>query len=99
MKPITARYIGALFVLVGFLFLSVCGLLVETEVDAPLYWMLVNATIGGLSIGEGIHMLRTGEERWSRISNRLERIKKQDGGGRDDIETRHAVEDGPASGR
>jgi hypothetical protein len=99
MKPITARYIGALFVLVGFLFLSVCGLLVETEVDAPLYWMLVNATIGGLSIGEGIHMLRTGEERWSRISNRLAWIKKQAGGGRDDIETRHAVEDGPASGR
>jgi hypothetical protein len=99
MKPITARYIGALFVLVGFLFLSVCGLLVETEVNAPLYWILVNAIIGGLSIGEGIHMLRTGEERWSGISNRLAWIKKQPWGGRDEIETRHAVEDGPASGR
>lgn len=98
MKPITARYIGALFVLVGFLFLSVCGLLVETEVDAPLYWILVNAIIGGLSIGEGIHMLRTGEERWSRISNRLERLKKQAWGGRDEIEIRHASDDGPTSG-
>jgi hypothetical protein len=98
MKPITARYIGALFVLVGFLFLSVCGLLVETEVDAPLYWILVNAIIGGLSIGEGIHMLRTGEERWSCISNRLAWIKKQAWGGRDEMETRHASDNGPASG-